>query len=884
MESEGLNTLGSSLYRMSTRPHMPFVSNSHAIRQEIQRFESVHPSIYAIYDLIEHVQDPALAQQIREHVVCIEDSFVNSQEWTLSRAVPDLRLGIVGSLSSGKSALVHRYLTGSYMQEESPEGGRFKKEMVLDGQSYLLLIRDEGGPPELQFSTWVDAVIFVFSLENESSFNAIYHYYSKMNFFRNTAEIPIILVGTQDAISETNPRIIDDSSARKLAGSLKHCSYFETCATYGLNVETVFQVACQKVIQQRSLTGRPAGSRPTTPSHMGRYQSAAAFLPSNGHSPPPPPAPASSRDSPPQLRHSQTPVKELSLRQAHSMPPPPHELHMPPPPAPAPGAVTRSDSLRGDDGKRLLASGESQPHLPTPSSTPTTGRKNRRRSNLFAPSRKAGDEERRLKTAELGSGRAIPIKQGYLYKRSQKALNKDWKKKYVTISDDGKLTYHASLHEYMEDAHGKEICLQYTTVKVPGQRPRGSKSIPNANNNTLADNISNLTLNSSGSLPGHTRAKDKVTLTAYEALRDPAAPVGRDEALLSNCSLSLANGAALTADTPNVKKRHRRVKSSGVRSAADDVDSDGYEFSVVSLDNKVWHFEAGSQDERDEWVAVIEQQILTSLQGNESSKSKSRMNSLVDPASIQTIKNSVPGNTTCVDCAAPNPDWASLNLGALMCIECSGIHRNLGSHVSRVRSLDLDEWPPGHLAVMLALGNTAANAVWEGRVPAGRVRPGAGAGREEKERWIRAKYERRELLAPAPAPAELSQLLVDAVCRSDVRDTAQLLVHCAPEHVNAAVSAQDARTPLHLAAALCNLAIVQLLLWHGADVHRLDTEGRTCLAFARSAGPAGAPVADLLRSAGCPEPAAPGAGAGAAAALSRRRGSLTPREAAGGLL
>lgn len=75
---------------------------------------------------------------------------MNSQEWTLSRGVPDLRLGIVGSLSSGKSALVHRYLTGSYMQEESPEGGRFKKEIVVDGHSYLLLIRDEGGPPELQ--------------------------------------------------------------------------------------------------------------------------------------------------------------------------------------------------------------------------------------------------------------------------------------------------------------------------------------------------------------------------------------------------------------------------------------------------------------------------------------------------------------------------------------------------------------------------------------------------------------------------------------------------------------------------------------------------------------------------------------------------------------
>ena len=61
-----------------------------------------------------------------------------------------MQQGILGSVYSGKSALVHRYLTGSYMQEESPEGGRFKKEVVLDGISHLLLIRDEGGEPEMQ--------------------------------------------------------------------------------------------------------------------------------------------------------------------------------------------------------------------------------------------------------------------------------------------------------------------------------------------------------------------------------------------------------------------------------------------------------------------------------------------------------------------------------------------------------------------------------------------------------------------------------------------------------------------------------------------------------------------------------------------------------------
>lgn len=92
------------------------------------------------------------------------DSFVNSQEWTISRAVPDLRLGIVGSLNSGKSALVHRYLTGSYMQEESPEGGRFKKEIQIDSQSYLLLIRDEGGAPEMQVCShqqlFLDCIVY----------------------------------------------------------------------------------------------------------------------------------------------------------------------------------------------------------------------------------------------------------------------------------------------------------------------------------------------------------------------------------------------------------------------------------------------------------------------------------------------------------------------------------------------------------------------------------------------------------------------------------------------------------------------------------------------------------------------------------------------------
>ncbi|PKA53901.1 ADP-ribosylation factor GTPase-activating protein AGD3 [Apostasia shenzhenica] len=73
------------------------------------------------------------------------------------------------------------------------------------------------------------------------------------------------------------------------------------------------------------------------------------------------------------------------------------------------------------------------------------------------------------------------------------------------------------------------------------------------------------------------------------------------------------------------------------------------------------------------------------------------------------------GNGICIDCGAPGPDWASLNLGVLMCIECSGAHRNLGVHISKVRSLTLDvkAWEPSVINLFLSLGNTFANTVWE---------------------------------------------------------------------------------------------------------------------------------------------------------------------------
>ena len=82
------------------------------------------------------------------------------------------------------------------------------------------------------------------------------------------------------------------------------------------------------------------------------------------------------------------------------------------------------------------------------------------------------------------------------------------------------------------------------------------------------------------------------------------------------------------------------------------LDPDGYEFYIVSLDSKQWHFEAANSEERDEWVFIIEQEIFRSLQGNESSKAKTQNSSDVAQM-MQSIRTRVPGNEYCVDCDSP---------------------------------------------------------------------------------------------------------------------------------------------------------------------------------------------------------------------------------------
>ncbi|KAG7953688.1 hypothetical protein I3843_12G121600 [Carya illinoinensis] len=94
----------------------------------------------------------------------------------------------------------------------------------------------------------------------------------------------------------------------------------------------------------------------------------------------------------------------------------------------------------------------------------------------------------------------------------------------------------------------------------------------------------------------------------------------------------------------------------------------------------------------------------------------------------------LPENRECADCKSKGPRWASVNLGIFICMQCSGIHRSLGVHISKVRSATLDTWLPEQVAFIQSMGNEKANSYWEAELPPNYDRVGI-------ENFIRAKYD-----------------------------------------------------------------------------------------------------------------------------------------------
>lgn len=204
-----------------------------------------------------------------------------------------------------------------------------------------------------------------------------------------------------------------------------------------------------------------------------------------------------------------------------------------------------------------------------------------------------------------------------------------------------------------------------------------------------------------------------------------------------------------------------------------------------------------------------------------------------------------PGNHVCCDCGEEEPRWASINLGVTMCIECSGIHRSLGVHLSKVRSLTLDSWEAEQLKLLCVLGNDVMNRIYEARCSEeGRHKPRTDSPRAEKELWIREKFVEKKFVRSSCSEGDgaekddVALRLYRAALEGDLVAMASALAEGA--EVNGSIVGKEAgRTALIGAAVGGSLLACEFLLVNGANVNHRDQRGQGALHAAATAGHTG---------------------------------------------
>ncbi|XP_076617242.1 arf-GAP with SH3 domain, ANK repeat and PH domain-containing protein 1 isoform X7 [Chaetodon auriga] len=260
-------------------------------------------------------------------------------------------------------------------------------------------------------------------------------------------------------------------------------------------------------------------------------------------------------------------------------------------------------------------------------------------------------------------------------------------------------------------------------------------------------------------------------------------------------------------------------------------------FDLISH-NRTYHFQAEDEQEFVIWISVLtnskEEALNMAFRGEQSSGGEDGLEDLTK-AIIEDVLR-MPGNEVCCDCGASDPKWLSTNLGILTCIECSGIHREMGVHISRIQSMELDKLGTSELLLAKNVGNSSFNEIMEGNLSSPSPKPTPSSDMTVRKEFINAKYVDHKYARKTCTSAAAKMIeLFEAVQSRDLLALIQVyaegveLMEPLPE-----VGPEAGETALHYSvrtADQTSLHLVDFLVQNSGNLDKQTEWGNTALHY-----------------------------------------------------
>ncbi|XP_064332913.1 arf-GAP with SH3 domain, ANK repeat and PH domain-containing protein 1 isoform X4 [Camelus dromedarius] len=259
-------------------------------------------------------------------------------------------------------------------------------------------------------------------------------------------------------------------------------------------------------------------------------------------------------------------------------------------------------------------------------------------------------------------------------------------------------------------------------------------------------------------------------------------------------------------------------------------------FDLISH-NRTYHFQAEDEQDYVAWISVLtnsKEEALTMAFRGEQSTGENSLEDLTK-AIIEDVQR-LPGNDVCCDCGSSEPTWLSTNLGILTCIECSGIHREMGVHISRIQSLELDKLGTSELLLAKNVGNNSFNDIMEANLPSPSPKPTPSSDMTVRKEYITAKYvdHRFSRKTCSSSSAKLNELL-EAIKSRDLLALIQVYAEGVELMEPLLEPGQElGETALHLAvrtADQTSLHLVDFLVQNCGNLDKQTTLGNTALHY-----------------------------------------------------